>query len=514
MKHRPSTTPIEQIRASTPSYRAQSPQLSERDSIFATHYLPSDYDVTSPAPGVDAVAEGKNDHLHRSPLQPQLSHDGRPKPLRKVKTLPVRQNVSALSAYLNPARKDLSTAEARDITSLSLIRPEARDHRPLRPSRPSFAESSSSSSQPPDSRRETSGGKMLVSESLFTHDSGASASVRRSLHEFGLPTHDSLKSHRPDRSSSKSRSSRVEKSIEASLANAEPASNVRSRKSSHYLGLFKENTTTHERKKREDKPVDRQERRRWTELDRSPNKTISPSTPRGASTTRPASPERRPLFSSFRSEPEVPQAKPRHKDHTPVSIVHHGSPSEECIVPPPIRVSRETRLMYMKTKMKKWNAFSSALYFPHQRPVDEPSSLEIESGDEHPQGEILQDEEVGVSGRATIRQEPSEIEASNHVDISLLSRDDSSILHGELRQPPAPCPKDDDLSLASISELETESASEFESLSGDEGALSGKEDESSSTDDAAITPTAAVSGTTYLRKHSHSRPLPAPLGAG
>ncbi|EAS28519.3 inositol hexaphosphate kinase KCS1 [Coccidioides immitis RS] len=577
MKHRPSTTPIEQIRASTPSYRAQSPQLSERDSIFATHYLPSDYDVTSPAPGVDAVAEGKNDHLHRSPLQPQLSHDGRPKPLRKVKTLPVRQNVSALSAYLNPARKDLSTAEARDITSLSLIRPEARDHRPLRPSRPSFAESSSSSSQPPDSRWETSGGKMLVSESLFTHDSGASASVRRSLHEFGLPTHDSLKSHRPDRSSSKSRSSRVEKSIEASLANAEPASNVRSRKSSHYLGLFKENTTTHERKKREDKPVDRQERRRWTELDRSPNKTISPSTPRGASTTRPASPERRPLFSSFRSEPEVPQAKPRHKDHTPVSIVHHGSPSEECIVPPPVRVHtnvqaispevlQETRtcpILPSKPTLyetlsrsvptstysrgielafgvdgaadergsekdqslardasdgyededEEMERISSALYFPHQRPVDEPSSLEIESGDEHPQGEILQDEEVGVSGRATIRQEPSEIEASNHVDISLLSRDDSSILHGELRQPPAPCPKDDDLSLASISELETESASEFESLSGDEGALSGKEDESSSTDDAAITPTAAVSGTTYLRKHSHSRPLPAPLGA-
>ena len=47
-----------------------------------------------------------------------------------------------------------------------------------------------------------------------------------------------------NRSSSRSSQGRVEKRIEATLADAEPSSHARSRKSSHTLGLFKENTTT------------------------------------------------------------------------------------------------------------------------------------------------------------------------------------------------------------------------------------------------------------------------------
>ncbi|KAG5291477.1 inositol hexakisphosphate kinase 2 (P(I)-uptake stimulator) [Histoplasma ohiense] len=59
------------------------------------------------------------------------------------------------------------------------------------------------------------------------------------------------------RSSTKGHPSHLETSIEADLANAEPASNVRSRKSSHYLGLFKENTKSPERKKRDERLVER-----------------------------------------------------------------------------------------------------------------------------------------------------------------------------------------------------------------------------------------------------------------
>ena len=51
-----------------------------------------------------------------------------------------------------------------------------------------------------------------------------------------------------DRSSSRSSQSRVEKRIEATLAEAAPATNARSRKSSHMLGLFKENTVPQGRK--------------------------------------------------------------------------------------------------------------------------------------------------------------------------------------------------------------------------------------------------------------------------
>ncbi|KAL9100129.1 MAG: hypothetical protein Q9163_004459 [Psora crenata] len=48
------------------------------------------------------------------------------------------------------------------------------------------------------------------------------------------------------RSSSRSNQSRVEKRIEAKLAGAAPTTNARSRKSSHMLGLFKENTVPQE----------------------------------------------------------------------------------------------------------------------------------------------------------------------------------------------------------------------------------------------------------------------------
>ncbi|KAL2044232.1 hypothetical protein N7G274_002937 [Stereocaulon virgatum] len=51
-------------------------------------------------------------------------------------------------------------------------------------------------------------------------------------------------SDKRNRSSSRSSQARVEKRIEATLADAEPSSHARSRKSSHTLGLFKENTTT------------------------------------------------------------------------------------------------------------------------------------------------------------------------------------------------------------------------------------------------------------------------------
>lgn len=52
-----------------------------------------------------------------------------------------------------------------------------------------------------------------------------------------------------NRSSSRSSQSRVEKRIEATMADAEPSSHARSRKSSHVLGLFKENKSSHDIKK-------------------------------------------------------------------------------------------------------------------------------------------------------------------------------------------------------------------------------------------------------------------------
>lgn len=60
-------------------------------------------------------------------------------------------------------------------------------------------------------------------------------------------------SEKRHRSSSRSSAGRVEQRIEATMAEAEPSSNARSRKASHVLGLFKENTAAPEMKKSTDR---------------------------------------------------------------------------------------------------------------------------------------------------------------------------------------------------------------------------------------------------------------------
>lgn len=56
-----------------------------------------------------------------------------------------------------------------------------------------------------------------------------------------------------NKSSSRTGKGRVEKRIEATLAKAEPSSSARSRKSSHILGLFKENTASQDVRKSQEK---------------------------------------------------------------------------------------------------------------------------------------------------------------------------------------------------------------------------------------------------------------------
>ena len=73
--------------------------------------------------------------------------------------------------------------------------------------------------------------------------------VEASMREISS-TQEEAKASGDQRKRSSSRSAKVEKRIEATLAKAEPASNDRSRKSSHLLGLFKENTVQEPKKPR------------------------------------------------------------------------------------------------------------------------------------------------------------------------------------------------------------------------------------------------------------------------
>ena len=84
---------------------------------------------------------------------------------------------------------------------------------------------------------------------------------------------DALTEEKRNRSSSRSSQSRVEKRIEATMADAEPSSHARSRKSSHVLGLFKENKSSTDIKRGQE----RQRTSSNNSIDTFPNGTSVPA---------------------------------------------------------------------------------------------------------------------------------------------------------------------------------------------------------------------------------------------
>ena len=78
---------------------------------------------------------------------------------------------------------------------------------------------------------------------------GSDSSMAMGAREESFLREESTSGKTRNRSSSRSSQSRVEKRIEATMADAEPSSHARSRKSSHVLGLFKENKSSYDIKK-------------------------------------------------------------------------------------------------------------------------------------------------------------------------------------------------------------------------------------------------------------------------
>jgi hypothetical protein len=173
---------------------------------------------------------------------------------------------------------------------------------------------------------------------------------------------------------------------------------------------------------------------------------------------------------------------------------------------------------------------SSALYFPHQRTVPEgldDASLLDEGSIEAEEAARIADEEVdrhpdlvepstaempddlGVR-RARTWVTPAAADSSEHIDISLHSKDDSRVLHSELRKAKtAPAGEAGEIPPSSASEYGYDSVTESETVSEDESGLSGKEDDSSVTDEGGTTPTA----TGHIHHARHVPEPPAPLGA-
>jgi hypothetical protein len=151
---------------------------------------------------------------------------------------------------------------------------------------------------------------------------------------------------------------------------------------------------------------------------------------------------------------------------------------------------------------------SSAVYFPHERVTVSEEVDQVETFPEHEPDVERFDESAPKSSLAVpIGQE------SSHVDISLRSKNDSRILHGELQDMHAPTLEESDHKpLAAISERSGEySTCESEFASADDSSVSAREEESSLTDDADVTPTATPTQRSRFprprRKHTSTRPV-------
>ncbi|OKL57660.1 hypothetical protein UA08_07210 [Talaromyces atroroseus] len=606
LKRATTAPPAEQLRPSrafslthlsAEPFRSQVPQLSERDSIFATHYLPSDNN--------DAIASSPPSSLlgptlHRLDHAPSL---GQPKPggapAPPLSTVPVSGLVNPRELLLpvgdNPPRssaRDDATSPPRKFMSRPAVFRRASDlvlqappvsltgshvgwvkqqetvesskvagsHRiaireTFHPLRKIVSEGPDSENHlPPDlgpaqtisDSRPRPHDPPMLHPSYTEHEIALADSWHAARH---LRNGDRTVAWDDDltRNSSRGRGTRVEESIEANLTNAEPASNVRSRKSSHYLGLFKENTTSPDRKRREarDRPPD------FTQVTKESNDDdddemvaegqAAPSTPRPShaalhrqlvqedperttSLGNDAAPpsehmEQRLLGVDVELSPHSIRTIPRSlsEEIRNFHLTSGGtrgssfSPSIPTLyaeklrnkardkgLPPPFvdghtPPSRGLRTSVIAPDEEDDEHISSALYFPHEvAPSEEKGSFSAYRHEEEAY------DRLGPAGR-----DQAEADHGGHVDISLLSKkDSSSILHGDYE----PYSDAEDKSLATISEYSHETTSESDA----ESALSTLDELSSLTDDAehlAMTPTQSQRAVRHRRKHTKTGPI-------
>ena len=246
----------------SPTYNEEQPQLTERDSIFATHYLNSDSTATTPRlhpsrEGTNISAPASQDDaavlVLPKALFPQSSDSATyphktpsPSPiavarnsekntfLRRGATHRSQSTEGTSQKPYNIQQCDLDGDAEKIITGGSRAGDLSHRHKFEEPPHVS----TSASGLPNRTRMSTWPGKAA------SETNGAEGNV-----VDGLEDANEVKwSTEKNRSSSRSRSrhAHVDKSIEATLANTEPAVNARSRKASHYLGLFKENTASQE----------------------------------------------------------------------------------------------------------------------------------------------------------------------------------------------------------------------------------------------------------------------------
>ncbi|KAE8349755.1 hypothetical protein BDV28DRAFT_140541 [Aspergillus coremiiformis] len=574
-----------------------SPQLSERDSIFATHYLPSD---NEPSNSPQLPPEGDTDNELSTSVNlagENASASSSPVPASKVLPRHTTANPSHMEVdvHRNPSLSPSffpSAVPARR-SPLFSVGPDVNLGRQHETAQRSPQISGWENLQPPRKSASDGTGIQPPLEGSLVHRSLISSSLNDASflqrHSVVPVDHLSTDPHHEtssfpkleqrsgdvalqsgiDRSSSRSRRGKVDHSIEANLANAEPTSHVRSRKSSHYLGLFKENTTSPDRKRREDRgrrhddslelldkhqPAVHSEPRRIPELsDSQPqlppsadgsnlknSKRLSHLSMADAPVITPI-PEGEPAERTVSDDIRKPyRALPRSlleeirnfhltpggargtsfSKSIPTQFAEGGRDYFSKEVPglsPSSDTDRERRRNSAQFEDEEDEQISSAVYYPHECVT---VSEEVDHVQPYPDGQqgaepfnpsatksshVLVPKRHGVSDEQKI----------NHVDISLRSKNDSRILHGDLQD--RKTPQLDDLiekPLSATTDRSSEySTCESEFGSADESGMSTRDEESSLTDEAEVTPTATPTQRQRFPRRGRKHSAEAPLGA-
>jgi inositol-hexakisphosphate 5-kinase len=248
------TNTVENVRKAR--FGESSPVLSERESIFATNYLPSDGNFQTPrlpaAEGADDVADLPQNLTTMevalpSPLpQSPISYKRLLSP-RQSRTSHIANNVAqkklpdtstTISKQLDESRGTIHTVRrmaSEGQPGKQILQLRVTDQpRPLEAENFGAVLVGEEMSKGKNDAREDPSPILESSQARRERESA----MRETLGQTGGK----------ERSSSRGRS-RVEKSIEATLPNREPGKNVRTRKASHLMGIFKETASSEIRKR-------------------------------------------------------------------------------------------------------------------------------------------------------------------------------------------------------------------------------------------------------------------------
>jgi inositol-hexakisphosphate kinase len=523
------------------------PQLSERDSIFATTYLATDSQTRSR----DSVSrhQDSNDNVPDNGLSDLAVSTTAP---RRLMEAPVLYQRSASKAA--PTIKEHQGLLSTHFNSSRHARANMGPGQPSQ-SPPPFMSPVDLPLRPPSSPSDhelQQGARPLLDTLRESEARSRYRSWRKGNAEFpiGNGTARRLRD-----------GSHVDKKIEATLPKTDQPVAVRSRKASHYLGVFKENDAAEEQKRREGRARERRPQDKALETyqkeelaNKSSDWTYSLSRP----SSRVQTPQSGPTESYFDSvpmsrsdvdqqleagvgEPAEPTALRNYKRKistrrleetanagnlttaaTEESILSNSLSNAAAESLPKAHKTVETReppecfhkshersgehSLGSEEDESEKEQISSALYFPH-RQLQSSNEIPQEEGVRKAEVESIQNSRsfnVGHGARDWSAKEA--VKTPQEVEISLQSQNTNQLLHGDL--PTAVVPEGDAAQLVSPPDEPNSAESDYESLAESLHSLTGYE--SSATDDLGTTPTGAPR---KEPRHASAPQPPAPLGA-